>query len=673
MNSRGRQVENLRYSRLKICPTGLGVLAAVFLSWAGLAKGEGALQAPRKSESAEKPISVFSIKERPQNYTGQRLAVFLLQKLTPEEMSLVKNPLARTPEMIAWARQITAGATNKMDKAMRLFDELVRRVNPPGGGTRTAKEVFAAWKSPRVSFCCEEYTSLYVSLARAAGLQAYSVYVVEQYSGATPRHACAAVFIGDDDFVLVDATIPWFGVPHRSCLMMDDVQTIASYMVQAPGLEQHRIAYKLAPDLSVVESNVYLSLMSENQWNEAKNVLDAMPRWNTEAWVTNMAQGRWALYEGKPADAVTWLERSIQLNPYVGVSRRMLGDALFQQGKLHEARGVYREGLAYLFDEFNIVSVQQAIAGIDELLADRAAASPRADSQESSTTQNDEAALKIEAEQDRSLANVGDIFSMMLLARRYERGNGVDKDMSQALKWYQSAAKAGNAQAMEYLGNIFFRGQGVEKDPAQAVAWWRKAAEAGNSEAMASLGKIYLGGYGVAEDQAQAFAWFQRGADGGNSVAMSSLGWMFAHGVGVGKDYGKGLSWLRKAAEEGANSFAMHELGLMYLNGVGVDQNDREAKDWFQKGADAGDPASMNDLGTMYSSGRGVTQDDLKAFTWFRKAAEAGNPLAMFNLGSIYETGEGTKKDKTEAIRWYRMAQQAGVEEAAKKVESLTK
>jgi TPR repeat protein len=647
----------------------LVLLAVVSLLYATQVQGANAVHEPRKSASQEKPISVFSIKGRPENLTGQRLAGLLLQKLTPEEMLLVKNPLARTPGMNAWARQITTGATNKMEKARMLFDELVRRLNPAGpGGTRTAKEVYAAWKSPHASFCCEEYASLYVALARAAGLQAYSVYVVEQYTGATPRHACAAVFIGGDEFLLVDPTIPWFGVPHRNSLMMDDVQTIAAYMVQAPGLRQHRIAYKLAPDLSVVESNFYLSLMSENQWEEARKVLDAMPRWNTEAWVTNFAQGRWALHERNPAAAVTWLRQSIQLNPYVGVSRRMLGDALFQQGKLHEAREALRESLSYLFDEFNIASVQQLIADIDELLA---AASQQVDSGALEANQKDGASLRLEVEEDKKSARAGDTFSMMLLARRYERGHGVEKNMSEALKWYRAAAQVGNAQAMEYLGNIFFRGQGVEKDPMQAVAWWRKAAEAGNGEAMASLGKIYLGGYGITDDQTQALEWFQRGANAGNLVAMSSLGWMYSHGVGVDKDYAKGLTWLRKAAEA-TNSFAMHELGLMYLNGEGIDQSDQEAKHWFEKAAEAGEPASMNDLGALYAWGRGVTKDDSQALAWYHKAAELGNPLAMFNLGSIYENGQGIKRDAAEALRWYQLAQKAGVEEAAKKVESLT-
>ena len=80
----------------------------------------------------------------------------------------------------------------------------------------------------------------------------------------------------------------------------------------------------------------------------------------------------------------------------------------------------------------------------------------------------------------------------------------------------------------------------------------------------------------------------------------------------------------------------------------------------------------MNDLGTMYSSGKGVLKDESHAFTWYRKAAEAGNPPAMLNLGSAYENGDGTKKDEVEAMRWYQQAQKAGIEDAAKRVESLS-
>ena len=652
----------------KTVVAGLGLFAGIFLSCVAVAQGVNPTHNAPRIDTQQKPINVFSIKGRPANFTGQRLAAALFQKLTLDEVLLVKNPLARTPAMNAWARQITAGETNKLLRAKLLFDALASRVKPPRpGGTRTAKEVFAEWKNPHAAFCCEEYESLYVALARAAGLEAYSVLVVQQDSGATPRHACAAVFIGGDECVLVDPTIPWFGVPHRQSIMMDDVQAIAAYLVQAPGLRQHRIAYKLAPDLSVVQSNFYLSLIGEGQSDEAKQVLDNMPRWNTEAWVTNLANAAWALYNSNPAAAVPWLETSIQLNPWVGVTRRMLGDALARQGKLHEARKVYIDALTLLADDYSLNQVRQAIFNINEFFANQAAIPPQTNSIGSGAAEKDATALKMEVEQDKNGAHAGVALAMRLLARRYERGYGVEQDPAQTIKWYRAAAQAGDAYAMEELGNLFFFGHFVQKDAAEAAAWWAKAGDAGNSEAMACLGQLYLGGYGVPEDSARAFEWYHRGAVAGNAIAMSSLGWMYTHGVGVETNDAQGLVWLRKGADA-KNSFAMHELGLMYLHGDGVDRNDGEAAAWFRKGADAGDPASMCDLGTLYVWGKGLSKDVAQALSWYGKAAEAGSGLAMFNLGSIYEE----KQDITEAIRWYRSAEKAGVAEASKNIESLS-
>src|SRR5262249_40551894 len=155
------------------------------------------------------------------------------------------------------------------------------------------------------------------------------------------------------------------------------------------------------------------------------------------------------------------------------------------------------EGLPMLFDEFNIDQVHQAIFNINEFFADRATEAARKNSFGLEAAQVDEAALKMELEQDKSGANAGIAFAMRLLARRYERGNGVEQDSAQAIKWYRAAAVAGDANAMEELGNLYFRGREGEKDAVQAMDWWRKSAEAGNGQAMASLGKIFLGGYGI--------------------------------------------------------------------------------------------------------------------------------------------------------------------------------
>lgn len=63
----------------------------------------------------------------------------------------------------------------------------------------------------------------------------------------------------------------------------------------------------------------------------------------------------------------------------------------------------------------------------------------------------------------------------------YEKGiAGVEKDIKQAIAWYQKAAEAGDPYAMLILGDAHAIGEYVEKDEEKAMALYRKAAEAGS-------------------------------------------------------------------------------------------------------------------------------------------------------------------------------------------------
>jgi hypothetical protein len=353
--------------------TALVVVAALFLSSPIPARG-----GVQKPPTDDRPITTLVFHDRPRVFTRKSLAIFLSQNLSPEDVKLVKNPLDSTPEMDDWARKVTAGKASDIEKAKTLFDELLRHPSGSGlaGDAMSAQEAFDAWKAGNAPLYCEDWANLYVALGRAAGLQTFLVEVTKQYDGATPRHACAAVLVGDDA-VLVDLSIPWFGVPHQTTTILDDLEALASFEAQRPGLAAHRIAYKLAPELSGVESNYYLSLANKGQWDEARKVLNTMPQWHTEAWVTNFAEGRWAMHEGNLNAAETFLRQTIRLNSYVGVCRRMLGDVLFQEGKLDEARAVFEESLRYLFDDFDVSCVHDSISQIDAQLRDRAATNAR--------------------------------------------------------------------------------------------------------------------------------------------------------------------------------------------------------------------------------------------------------------------------------------------------------
>ena len=52
-------------------------------------------------------------------------------------------------------------------------------------------------------------------------------------------------------------------------------------------------------------------------------------------------------------------------------------------------------------------------------------------------------------------------------------------------------AEAGKAQAQFDLGAMYYRGQAVEQNYAEAVKWFRKAADQGLAKAQYNLGVMY--------------------------------------------------------------------------------------------------------------------------------------------------------------------------------------
>ena len=64
--------------------------------------------------------------------------------------------------------------------------------------------------------------------------------------------------------------------------------------------------------------------------------------------------------------------------------------------------------------------------------------------------------------------------------------------------------------AQYYLGSCYNEGKGVEKDYTEAVRWFRKAAEKGNDLAQCQLGIRYYDGGGVKTDYDEAVKWFKK-------------------------------------------------------------------------------------------------------------------------------------------------------------------
>jgi len=83
-------------------------------------------------------------------------------------------------------------------------------------------------------------------------------------------------------------------------------------------------------------------------------------------------------------------------------------------------------------------------------------------------------------EEVKAKAEAGDAESEMELARRYDKGEGVVKDHTEAAKWYRKAADQNLAKAQYNLGVCHERGDGVAEDWVEAYKWLLLAARRGH-------------------------------------------------------------------------------------------------------------------------------------------------------------------------------------------------
>jgi TPR repeat protein len=121
------------------------------------------------------------------------------------------------------------------------------------------------------------------------------------------------------------------------------------------------------------------------------------------------------------------------------------------------------------------------------------------------------------------MAEEGDAIAQYSLGYLYSFNPEVRPDYVNALYWFKRAAEQadanllGSTDAFENgsaaqcsVADMYERGLGVEQDLTQARHWYVKAAALDNHIAQYQLGLMYKNGLGVAQDNAQALDWFYK-------------------------------------------------------------------------------------------------------------------------------------------------------------------
>ena len=145
-------------------------------------------------------------------------------------------------------------------------------------------------------------------------------------------------------------------------------------------------------------------------------------------------------------------------------------------------------------------------------------------------------------------------------------------------------AERGAAWAQVNLGLIYAQGQGVEKNIDEAMKWFRMAAEQGEPTAQHCLGMIFEEGRDVAPDYAKAAKWYFRAADQGMVWAQRHLGLMHLRGQGIPQDNVKAHFWLGLAAAAGDEEARLgQKAAATCMSDTELSKADKLARDWLAK------------------------------------------------------------------------------------------
>jgi uncharacterized protein len=283
----------------------------------------------------------------------------------------------------------------------------------------------------------------------------------------------------------------------------------------------------------------------------------------------------------------------------------------------------------------------------------------------------------------QSSAESGNFQAQFELAKRYQTGEGVAKNNSEAFKWMEKASENGAStsqigDAAYALALMYEKGEGISADMSKAHILYIQVAE-GYQLASASfrVGKMYENGEGVPQDDQKAVEFYANE----NHFYPAPNDPRYVHA----EKYPNGVINYFTVTEESVESLLrLWSLGRGFPDEKdksvpGYREPDKQIKSWgiYIKGAKARFYA-----GEIYDQGKLVPRDAAIAADWFSKAAAQGSPEAMNRIGEMWAAGqlnfaralikgEGIDQNSVDALAWLQLAENQNMGDAHLEAERL--
>ena len=261
----------------------------------------------------------------------------------------------------------------------------------------------------------------------------------------------------------------------------------------------------------------------------------------------------------------------------------------------------------------------------------------------------------------RQSAERGNPIAQVALAKRYQSGQGVDRDKEQYIYWLKKAAESDYTEAQFLLGKELYDNRACDKDLGAALMYFDRAAKNNSIDAMSFiLSDIELQQLSTL-DSREIVQYLLERKNELSSIQLIKLSSYFEN-----FDLTQALELAQLSYDRDEKNAWQYYVDL--LKKLGTHESEAMALKVMKDIAAQGNITAYLTLAQRYEDQANTENDMLTALYWYRMAAESGELIAQLRLGEIYEEGKLVKRDLESAVYWYKVAAYNGSQYAKAKV-----
>lgn len=230
-------------------------------------------------------------------------------------------------------------------------------------------------------------------------------------------------------------------------------------------------------------------------------------------------------------------------------------------------------------------------------------------------------------------ANSGNINASLTLGHMYEEGDGVERSLTEALRYYEKAAYNDNEEGAYHAALIHKMSlENKPENPLFATMMLSYGANVGSARCHGLLAEHYINGYGTKQSYVLALKSAKIAAEAGDLYGQYVLGLLTLTGKATEQDENRGLALMKTSAYAGLTE-AKYALGICYEFGIGTEKALFMAQDWYLQAKNEGHVGAHYRVSRFSQDEEAVDKVELPVF--FQSFVEKDGPLSEEDMAKL--------------------------------------